>query len=154
MKVIITVYEKCSERLLCVNKLESRVNRNITSTDTLINYATTKLLPHSMGSICDLKEPSGGNIPLIWCLVLIGTLSSNMSWQTQQDKHSLSPAMKYTLSNRPVPFWIRRVGETKAQNKQHSDMALRVITASDRVERAAFGLGAKTQPVIDMIPWP
>lgn len=79
MKVIITVYEKCSERLLCVNKLESRVNRNITSTDTLINYATTKLLPHSMGSICDLKEPSGGNIPLIWCLVLIGTLSSNMS---------------------------------------------------------------------------
>lgn len=77
-----------------------------------------------------------------------------MSWQTQQDKHSLSPAMKYTLSNRPVPFWICRVGETKAQNKQHSDMALRVITASDRVERAAFGLGAKTQPVIDMIPWP
>lgn len=77
-----------------------------------------------------------------------------MSWQTRQDKHSLSPAMKYTLSNRPVPFWIRRVGETKAQNKQHSDMALRVITAPDRVERAAFGLGAKTQAVIDMIPWP
>lgn len=107
-----------------------------------------------MGSICDLKEPGGGNIPLIWCLVLIGTLSSNMSWQTQQDKHSLSPAMKYTLSNRPVPFWIHCVGETKAQNKQHSDMALRVITASDRVERAGFGLGTKTQPVIDMIPWP
>lgn len=46
------------------------------------------------------------------------------------------------------------MGETKAQNKQHSDMALRVITAPDRVERAGFGLGAKTQPVIDMIPWP
>lgn len=35
-------------------------------------------------------------------------------------------------------------------------MALRVITASDRMERGAFGLGAKkkTQPVIDTIPWP
>lgn len=96
-----------------------------------------------MGSICDLKEPGGGNIPLIWCLVLIGTLSSNTSWQTQQDKHSLSLAMKYTLSNRPVPFWIHCVGETKVQNKQHSDMALRVITASDRLERAGFGLVVK-----------
>lgn len=153
-KVSITIYEICGRRLQCVSKWESRVNRNITSTDTLINYTTTKLLPHSIGSICDLKEPGGGNIPLIWCLVLIGTLSSNMSWQTWQDKHSLSPAMKYTLSNKPVPFWIRCVGETKAQNKHHSDMALKVITASDRAERAGFGLGAKTQPVIDMIPWP
>lgn len=46
-----------------------------------------------------------------------------MSWQTQKNKHSLSPAMKYTLSNRAVPFWIQRVGESKAQNKQHSDLA-------------------------------
>lgn len=45
----------------------------------LINYTTTKLLPHYMDSICALKEHGGGNIPLIWCLVLIGTLSSNMS---------------------------------------------------------------------------
>lgn len=43
-----------------------------------------------MGSICDLKEPGGSNIPLIWCLVLIGTLSSNMRWQTRQDKHAVS----------------------------------------------------------------
>lgn len=64
--------------LLCVNKFESRVNINITSM-RLINYTTTKLLPHYMDSICALKEPGGGNIPLIWCLVLIGTLSSNMS---------------------------------------------------------------------------
>lgn len=46
------------------------------------------------------------------------------------------------------------MGETKAQNKQHSDVALKVITASDRVESTGFGPGVGTQPVIDMIPWP
>lgn len=46
------------------------------------------------------------------------------------------------------------MGETKAQNKQHSDMALKVITASDRVESTGFGLGVGTLPVIDMFPWP
>lgn len=77
-----------------------------------------------------------------------------MSWQTQQTKHGLSLAVKYTLSNRAAPFWIRHVGESKAQNKQHSDLALSVITVSDRVERASFGPAAKTQPVIDTIPRP
>lgn len=46
------------------------------------------------------------------------------------------------------------MGETKAQNKQHSDVALKVITASDRVESTGFGPGVGTQPVIDVIPWP
>lgn len=74
---IITVYEMGGLR--CVNKCDSRVNRNITNADAHINSSTSKLLPHSMDSICDLKEPGGGNIPLIWCLVLIGTHSSNTS---------------------------------------------------------------------------
>lgn len=77
-----------------------------------------------------------------------------MSWQTRQNKHSLSLAMKYTLSNRTVPFWIYRVGENKAQNKQHSDLAVSVIRASDRVERASDGPAAETQPVTDTIPRP
>lgn len=75
-----------------------------------------------------------------------------MSWQTRQNKHSLSLAMKYTLSNRAVPFWIYHVGENKAQNKQHSDLALSVITVSDRVERASDGPAGETQPVSDTIP--
>lgn len=64
IRVIIRVYELIMGRPGCVNKSVLRVNRNITDTDTLIN-STTKLLSHSTGSICNLKEPGGGNIPLI-----------------------------------------------------------------------------------------
>lgn len=63
--VIITVYELIIGRPGCVNKWELRVNRNITDVDILINSSTTKLLSHSTGSICNLKEPGGGNILLI-----------------------------------------------------------------------------------------
>lgn len=77
-----------------------------------------------------------------------------MSWQTQKNKHSLSPAMKYTLSNRAVPFWIHRVGKSKAQNKQHSDLALSVITVCDRLERASSRPAAKTRALIGTIPRP
>lgn len=77
-----------------------------------------------------------------------------MSWQTQKNKHSFSPAMKYILSNRAVPFWIYRVGESKAQNKQHSDLDLSAITVCDRLERTSFGSTAKTRALIDTIPRP
>lgn len=62
--------------------------------------------------------------------------------------------MKYILSNRAVPFWIYRVGESKAQNKQHSDLDLSAITVCDRLERASFGSTAKTRALIDTIPRP
>lgn len=62
--------------------------------------------------------------------------------------------MKYTVSKRAVPFWIHRVGESKAQNKQHSDLALSAITVCDRLERASFGPAATTPALIDRIPRP